>query len=146
MDVLVLARCCGRIGGGESGHGIVILKQKRRNSWPLITGGRKRSTWTSKRQSFHSSVPLILPAQFSQTKDFFAYTSLHLQILTKLIPSLSYPLLSKLHNFSKLFRKNSLSKIFRRATLLLLQKIRNTSLSLSLFLSREHEDILLEDS
>lgn len=41
MDVLVLARCCGRIGGGESGHGIVILKQKRRNSWPLITGGRK---------------------------------------------------------------------------------------------------------
>lgn len=41
IDVLVLARCCGRIGGGESGHGIVILKQKRRNSWPLITGGRK---------------------------------------------------------------------------------------------------------
>lgn len=104
------------------------MKQKRRNSWPLITGGRKRSTWTSKRQSFHSSVPLILPAQFS----------LHPTNFNKTYPLsfLSLPIvLSKLHNFSKLFRKN-FQHISKSNTSATPKDTKHFSLSLSLSLKR----------
>ena len=106
-------------------------------------GKEATSTWTSRRQSFHSSVPLILPT-ILPNKRFLPFVY---KFCTKFItpPSIhhSIKIASIQQNFSN-YLKNYFQDISNSRETLLLRKIQNTlsrvvSLSLSLFFSQETE-------